>query len=44
MSAPVYSLAYNGSYLGCEAALTLVVLAIPAVSKSFAQVKRMAVE
>ncbi len=44
MSAPIYSLAYNGSYLGCEAALTLVVLAIPAVSKSFAQVKRMAVE
>ena len=24
MSAPVYSLAYNGSYLGCEAAMTLV--------------------
>ncbi|MCI8416373.1 MAG: proton-coupled thiamine transporter YuaJ [Lachnospiraceae bacterium] len=44
MSAPVYSLAYNGSYLGCEAALTLVVLAVPAVSKGFSQVKRMAVE
>lgn len=43
MSAPVYSLAYNGSYLGCEAAMTLVVLAIPAVNKGFAQVKRMAV-
>lgn len=44
MSAPIYSLAYNGSYLGCEAALTLVVLAVPAVSKGFSQVKRMAVE
>lgn len=42
MSAPVYSLAYNGSYLGCEAAMTLAVLAVPAVSKGFAQVKRMA--
>lgn len=43
MSAPVYSLAYNGSYLGCEAAITLIVLAIPAVNKSFAQVKQLAV-
>jgi len=42
MSAPVYSLAYNGSYLGCEAAVTLVVLAIPAVQKAFARVKEMA--
>ena len=43
MSAPVYSLAYNGSYLGCEAAITLIVLAIPAVNKAFAQVKQLAV-
>ncbi len=43
MSAPVYSLAYNGSYLACEAGITLVVLAIPAVNKAFAQVKQMAV-
>lgn len=43
MSAPVYSLAYNGSYLGIEAALTLIILAIPAVNKAFAQVKQMAV-
>lgn len=43
MSAPVYSLAYNGSYLGCEAAITLIVLAIPAVNKAFAQVKEMAI-
>lgn len=43
MSAPVYSLAYNGSYLGCEAAMTLIVLAIPAVNKAFARVKQMAI-
>ena len=43
MSAPVYSLAYNGSYLGCEAAMTLIVLAIPAVNKAFTRVKQMAV-
>ena len=42
MSAPVYSLAYNGAYLGCEAAITLVVLAIPAVRRAFAKVKEMA--
>ena len=43
MSAPVYSLSYNGSYLGCEAAITLIVLAIPAVNKAFVRVKQMAV-
>lgn len=43
MSAPVYSLAYNGSYLGCEAAITLIVLAIPAVNRAFAKVREMAV-
>ena len=43
MSPPVYSLAYNGSYLGCEAAITLIVLAIPAVNKAFVRVKQMAV-
>jgi len=42
MSAPIYSLAYNGAYLGCEAAITIVLLAIPAVSKAFAKVKEMA--
>lgn len=43
MSAPVYSLAYNGSYLGAEAAITLIILAIPSVNKAFARVKQMAV-
>ena len=42
MSAPVYSLAYNGAYLGLEALITLIVLAIPAASKAFARVKEMA--
>ncbi|NBK92276.1 energy-coupled thiamine transporter ThiT [bacterium 1XD21-13] len=43
MSAPVYSLAYNGSYLGCEAAMTLIILSIPAVNKAFIRVKQMAI-
>ena len=42
MSAPIYSLAYNGAYLGCEAVITLILLAIPAVSKAFARAKEMA--
>lgn len=42
MSAPVYSLAYNGAYLGLEAAITLVLVAVPAVSKGLLRVKTMA--
>ena len=42
MSAPVYSLAYNGIYLGAEAALTLVVLAVPAVQKGLSSIKTLA--
>lgn len=42
MSVPIYSLAYNGSYIGGEAVLTLIVLAIPAVRKGLAQVKKLA--
>ena len=42
MSAPVYSLAYNGAYLGLEALITLIVLAIPAVNQAFVKVKEMA--
>ncbi len=44
MAAPIYALAYNGSYLGAEAAITLVLLAFPPVSKALAQVKRLALE
>ena len=42
MSAPVYSLVYNGSYIGAETILTLIVLAIPAVQKGLANIKVMA--
>lgn len=42
MSAPVYSFVYNGSYIGAEAALTLVVLTIPAVQKGLASIKTLA--
>ncbi len=44
MSVPVYSILYNGAYLGAEATLTSIVLALPAVSKSMSRIKRMALE
>lgn len=37
-----YSLAYNGAYIFAEAAVTIVILLIPAVSKAIASVKAMA--
>lgn len=43
MTAPIYSFLYNGAYLGLEALLTLILAAIPAVSRGLAGVKRMAV-
>ncbi|MDO4620625.1 MAG: energy-coupled thiamine transporter ThiT [Lachnospiraceae bacterium] len=42
MGALGYSLAYNGGYLGAEAAITIVLLLIPAVRKAMAQVKTQA--
>jgi len=42
-SGVVYSLAYNGAYLGLEAAITLAVIALPPVRKGFEAVKKMAV-
>lgn len=42
MSAPVYSLVYNGSYIGAEAILTLIVLAVPAVQKGLSRIKALA--
>ncbi len=42
MSAPVYSLAYNGAYLGAEALLTLVLLAVPAVRHGIERITEMA--
>lgn len=35
----IYSLTYNGIYLGAEAAITLVVINIPAVRKGLAKIK-----
>ncbi len=43
-SGVIYSLAYNGAYLGAEAAITIVVILIPVVAHALAQVKKMAVE
>ncbi len=39
-----YSLVYNGIYIFSEAAITVIILAIPAVSDVFARVRRMALE
>lgn len=41
MSIPVYSLVYNGSYLGLEAIITIVILSIPPVRKGIDRVKSM---
>ena len=42
MSAPVYSLAYNGAYLGPEALITVVILLLPPVSSGLLKVRNMA--
>lgn len=42
LSAPVYSFLYNGSYIGAEAVLTFIVLAIPSVQKGLAHIKMLA--
>lgn len=44
MAAPIYSLIYNGSYLGTEAVITLILLSLPPVSKALVQVKRLVSE
>ncbi len=44
MAVPVYSIAYNGSYLGAEAAITLILIALPPVSRALAHVKRLVSE
>lgn len=41
-SAVVYSLAYNGAYLGLEALITIVLLALPPVNKALVYVKTLA--
>lgn len=44
MSAPVYSMAYNGSYIFAEGIITLILISLPPVAKALGQVKRMAIE
>lgn len=44
MSAPVYSLTYNGSYLGLEALVTISVLMLPPVKRGLKKIKAMAAE
>ena len=41
-NAVVYSLAYNGAYIGAEALITLIIISIPPVSKALASVKQQA--
>jgi thiamine transporter len=43
-NAVVYSLAYNGAYLAAEAAITLIVIALPPVSKALQTVKKQATD
>lgn len=42
MAVPVYSFVYNGAYIGAEAAITVILLMLPPVSKGLAKVKQMA--
>ena len=42
MSAPVYSLAYNGAYLVPEAVITVIIILMPPVNKALLKVKAMA--
>ena len=42
MSVPIYSLAYNGAYLGLEALITVVIMLMPPVNKALIKVKAMA--
>ena len=43
MSVPVYSICYNGAYIGAEAVITFVILALPPVKDACARVKTLAV-
>ena len=44
MNPLVYSIAYNGLYIGVEGGATLIILAIPAVRSALGRVKVMANE
>ena len=40
----IYSLAYNGAYLGLEALITLIIIALPPVNKALTYVKGIATQ
>lgn len=42
MSAPIYSLVYNGAYLGLEAVLTLILISLPPVKRGLERIRQMA--
>lgn len=42
MTAPVYSLVYNGAYLGGEALITVILVLLPPVAKGLDKIKEMA--
>lgn len=42
MAAPVYSFIYNGSYLGAEALITILIVNLPPVKKALVHIKKMA--
>jgi len=42
MTAPVYSLVYNGSYLGGEALISVILVMLPPVAKGLDKIKEMA--
>lgn len=44
MSAPVYSICYNGSYIAAEGVVTLIILCIPPVANGLNYVKKMALD
>ena len=43
-AAPIYSLLYNGSYIGLEGAVTLILLFLPPIQKALKYVRSMAVK
>ncbi|MBP3543186.1 MAG: energy-coupled thiamine transporter ThiT [Lachnospiraceae bacterium] len=44
MSAPIYSICYNGSYIATEGIITLVILCIPPVANGLRYIKKMTLE
>ena len=40
-SAALYSLAYNGAYLGAEAVITIILLSVPPVRRAFSQLSQL---